>query len=104
MLRLPGGQVEALFDELPSGLIPLTCNELQHLFGPGRPARRRSRPPAALVGPATPAPGSRPSLPRPTTGRLATMKITTYGWSTNPNTSWWRRAFGPGPTNGGGIP
>jgi hypothetical protein len=32
------------------------------------------------------------------------VKITIYGWSTNLSISWWRRACGPGPANGGGIP
>jgi hypothetical protein len=67
----------------PSGLIGLTCNELQHpVCGTGHPARRRCRPPAALVGVAPPPPSTRPYLPLPATGRLATMKITNYGWST----------------------
>jgi hypothetical protein len=72
--------------------------------GPGCPARGRSRPAAALVGLATPTPSPRPHLPRPTTSPLATVKIAIYGWSTNPSISWWRRACGPGPANGGGIP
>jgi hypothetical protein len=151
MLRLAGGQVEVLFDELlpvevrelpedlavldrllvdPRLLAPIeppgrsaadgTAGrraastvradpvDLQRgpasVRGPGRPARRRSRPPAALVGLATPTSSPRPYLPLPTTGRLATMKITIYGWSTNPSISWLRRACGPGPANDGGIP
>src|SRR6266511_965289 len=55
--------------------------------GPGHPARRRCRPPAALVAVATPTPSTRPYLPLPTTGRLATMKITIYGWSTRGRTA-----------------
>jgi hypothetical protein len=51
--------------------------------GPGRPARRRSRPSAALVGLVTPTSSPRPYLPLPTTGPLATVKITIYGWNTN---------------------
>jgi hypothetical protein len=43
---------------------------------PGHPARRRCRPPPALVAVATPTSGTSPHLPLPTTGRLATMKIT----------------------------
>src|SRR6266540_1717353 len=50
---------------------------------PGHPARRRCRPPVALVGVATPTPSPRPHLPLPSSGRLATMKITNYGWSTS---------------------
>jgi hypothetical protein len=62
----------------PSGLIPLTCNEIQHLFAAlvARPAGRRSRPPAALVSMTTPTSGPRPDLPLPPASRLATMKIT----------------------------
>jgi hypothetical protein len=37
----------------------------------------------ALVGLATPTPSTRPYLPLPTTGRLATMKITNYGYGTS---------------------
>src|SRR4029450_1783316 len=68
--------------------------------GPGHPARRRCRPPVALVGMATPTPSTRLYLPLPTTGRLATMKITHCVWSTSeaaPQTaqkgwlSWWFR-------------
>ena len=68
----------------PSGLIPLTCNEIQHLFAAllAQPDRG-PRPPAALVALATPTSSTRPHLPLPTTGRLATMKITNYGWSTS---------------------
>ena len=88
----------------PSGLIPLTCNEVQHLFAVQVARPSASRPPAALVGLATPTSSPHPYLPRPTTGPLATMKIAIYGWSTNPSISWWRRACGPGPANGGGIP
>jgi hypothetical protein len=50
--------------------------------GTGRSARRRCRPPVALVGLATPTSSTRPHLPLPTASRLATMKITIYGWST----------------------
>src|SRR6266508_711738 len=49
---------------------------------PGPPGRR-SRPPAALVSMATPTSGPRPDLPLPPASRLATMKITIYGWSTS---------------------
>ena len=52
--------------------------------GPGRPAGPGSRPPAALVGLATPTSGTRPHLPLPTTSRLATMKITIYGSTRQP--------------------
>ena len=34
----------------------------------------------ALVGVATPTPSTRPYLPLPATKRLATMRITIYGW------------------------
>jgi hypothetical protein len=88
----------------PSGLIPLTCNEVQELFAVqvARPVgdhgqrlrwsvwRRRHQ---ARARPAT-------TDHKP----LATVKIAIYGWSTNPSSSWWRRACGPGPANGGGIP
>src|SRR4029453_4639779 len=49
--------------------------------GLGHQARRRCRPPAALVDMATPTPSTRPYLPLPTTSH-PTMKITNYGWST----------------------
>jgi hypothetical protein len=81
----------------PSGLIPLTCNEVQHLFAVQVARPSASRPPAALVGLAMPTSSPHPYLPRTTTGPLATMKIAIYGWSTNPSISWWRRACGPGP-------
>jgi hypothetical protein len=58
----------------PLGLIPLTCNEIQHLFA--AQACRRSGAPVALVVVATPAAGPRSRLPLPTASRPATMKVT----------------------------
>jgi hypothetical protein len=46
-----------------------------------RPAHRRSRPPAALVGVAAPTSTPRPRLPRPTTSH-PTMKLTVSSWRT----------------------
>jgi hypothetical protein len=63
----------------PLGLIRLQ-RDPGPVCGPGHLARRRCRPPVALVAVATPTLGTRPRLPLPTTGRLATMKITIYGW------------------------
>jgi hypothetical protein len=37
----------------------------------------------ALVAVATTTSGARPYQPLPTTGRLATMKVTIYGWRTS---------------------
>jgi hypothetical protein len=37
----------------------------------------------ALVAVATTTSGARPYEPLPTTGRLATMKVTIYGWRIN---------------------
>ena len=52
----------------PTGLIRLTCNEIQHLFA-GAVAVPSLTPdtPAALVAVATPTPGTRSRLPLPTT-------------------------------------
>src|SRR4029453_13918243 len=50
--------------------------------GPHRPPGRGPQPPAGLVAVATSTSGTRPHLPLPTTGRLATMKITIYPWGT----------------------
>src|SRR6266498_3336047 len=61
--------------------------------GPGRPPGRRSRPPAALVSMATPTSGPRPDLPLPPASRLATMKITIYGWSTRRRGFWAARSY-----------
>lgn len=49
----------------PDSLIPLTCNETQHLFTCLAPARPRRTPPAPLVAMATlsPSPSSRRPLP-----------------------------------------
>jgi hypothetical protein len=56
--------------------------------GAGHPSHRRSRPPAALVGLATPTSSLRPHLPLPTTSR-ATMKVTIYGWRISRDESKW---------------
>jgi hypothetical protein len=89
----------------PSGLIPLTCNEVQHLFAVQvAPARRRSRPPAALVGLATPTSSPHPYLPRPTTGPLATMKISDLRLEYQPQHFMVAPCLRSGPANGGGIP
>src|SRR4030095_16269739 len=53
--------------------------------GPGRPPGPGPRPPATLVGLATPTSSTSPYLPLPTTSHLAAMKITIYGWSTSRN-------------------
>jgi hypothetical protein len=57
----------------PLGLIPLTCNEVQHLFA--AVACRRPRPSVALVGLAPPPPGPRPCLPLPPASQR-TVKVT----------------------------
>src|SRR6266498_1512398 len=83
--RLPGGRGPGRTHPPPhpAGADP---DDLQRtpapVHGPGHPARRRCRPPAALVAVATPTPSTRPDLPLPATSSLATMKITIYGWST----------------------
>ena len=65
----------------PPELIPLTCNEVSHLFvGLAARAAGPSGPPAAPVAVATPTPGARPDLPLPPPGELGPMKTTIYGW------------------------
>jgi hypothetical protein len=80
--RLPGGGGHDRTRPTPT-TVWADPDDLQRdpapIRGPGHPARRRCRPPVALVGVATPTPSTRPYLPLPTTGRLATMKITIYG-------------------------
>jgi hypothetical protein len=60
----------------PSGLIGLTCNEVQHLFAP-----LAARPAGDLGHRLRWSVWRRPHLPLPTTSQR-TMKITIYGWST----------------------
>jgi hypothetical protein len=82
----------------------LTCNEVQHLFAVqvARPVGITATGCAGRSGDADIKPAPVPA----TTDHslLATVKTTIYGWSTDPGISWWRRACGPGPANGGGIP
>ena len=59
----------------PSGLIGLTCNEIQHLFAALVAVPLADPDTAALVAVATTTASPRPELPLPTTGQ-PTMKIT----------------------------
>lgn len=75
-------------DMTPDGLVPLTCNEIQHLFTtlttqPIHPADPRSHTPAPPVRMATTSPGSGPGLSPPAASRSTAMNITIYGWSTS---------------------
>jgi hypothetical protein len=76
--RLPGSGGRDRTDP-PPGTVRADRVDLQRMPAPVRGAGGSacwgSRPPLALVGVATPTPGTRPHLPRPTTSRLATMKI-----------------------------
>jgi hypothetical protein len=59
----------------PAGLIPLTCNEIAHLFISDRSALPHRSPPARVVRLAPPPPGQ----PLPATSRSG-MKIAIYDW------------------------
>jgi len=67
----------------PAGLIPLTLNEIRHLFtGPGHHARQLPGGPSALVMVATTPLAPRPADPLPAAIRPRTMKNTIYHWIT----------------------
>jgi hypothetical protein len=77
--RLPGGRRPGR-PHPPPTTARADSVDLQQAPAPVRGAARsacwRSRPPVALVSVATSTSGTRPHLPLPTTGRLATMKLT----------------------------